>query len=128
VIEITNNDVPPDKMLAGVNVLVMPGGVVVTESVSVAVHAPDPAHDKLVLLTLVGGVIEAVLVTAVCACTSVTNKADDNKKASTTPPARMERPIARHNRERSTTRLTALEPIKIIPYASIEKFTRINFN
>lgn len=63
---ITKSDVPPDKILAGAKVLVTLGGVGVTTSVSVAVHAPT-VQDGLVLLTLVGGVIEAVLVTPVCA-------------------------------------------------------------
>jgi hypothetical protein len=95
---ITNNDVPPDKMLAGAKVLVTLGGVGVITSVSVAVHAPT-VHDGFVLLTLTGGVMDAVLVTAVCACASVEKRAVDNKKTSATPPARMDLPIARHKRE-----------------------------
>ena len=63
---ITRSDVPPDKMLAGAKVLVTLGGVGVTPSASVAVQAPT-VQDGLVLLTLVGGVIEAVLVTPICA-------------------------------------------------------------
>lgn len=67
VMVMTNNDVPPDKMLAGAKVLVTLGGVGVTTSVSVAVQGPEPVQVRLVLLTFTGGVIDAVLVTAVCA-------------------------------------------------------------
>lgn len=114
---ITKSDVPPDKILAGANVFVMLGGVGVTTSVSVAVHAPT-VQDGFVLLTLVGGVIEAVLVTPVCAYACVPNKAVENKKASAIPQASMERPTARHKKGRKTSRLIALGFTKIIPYAS----------
>lgn len=65
-IVIVNNEVPPAKMVAGANVLMIWGADSVTESESEAEQSPaeqDP--DGLVLMTLGGGPMVATLVTCV---------------------------------------------------------------
>lgn len=103
-IEITNNAVLPDKIAVGENVLLIVGGVGVTTSVSVAVHAPEPVQDAFVLLTFTGGVIDAVFVTAACASAGVASNPVKQKKASTIPQARMDLAIARQNSDSRKTR------------------------
>ena len=69
---ITNKDVPPALRAVGLNVLLTVGRLADTASTSLAeqttgeVAVTHPATE-LVLLTLAGGVIDAVLVTCVCA-------------------------------------------------------------
>lgn len=61
-----NKEVPPAGMDAGLNVLDTVGRLAVTVSKSLAVQVPSTQDKALfVLVTLGGGVIEAVLVIAV---------------------------------------------------------------
>jgi hypothetical protein len=65
---ITKSEVPPALIVEGVNDFATTGRLAVTVSVSLALQTPD-THKRLglVLVTLAGTVIEAVLVIKVCA-------------------------------------------------------------
>lgn len=78
---ITNSEVPPALIVGGVKDFETVGRLAVTPSVSLAVHTPR-VEQALVLVTLGGTVIEAVLVISVCAETDVTkNKTQKAIKA-----------------------------------------------
>jgi hypothetical protein len=76
----TNKDVPPALMVDGVNVLATNGTLAVIVSLSVALQVPAmQAVAVLVLVTVAGAEMEAVLVTWVCAKASCGMANDANK-------------------------------------------------
>jgi hypothetical protein len=81
---ITNNDVPPAEIVAGVKVLVTKGRLGVTTSGSLAEHTPVNVTQPVTVLVLVtpeGGVMDAVLVICVWANASTGIKATSNNPA-----------------------------------------------
>jgi hypothetical protein len=86
----TSNDVPPAMMVVGLKVLETVGRLAVIVSLSAALQVPaTQAVAVLVLVTLAGAVMEAVLVIWVCAkaCCGIASEANKPISSDSMPKA-----------------------------------------